>query len=618
MDILERNHQVRLMGNIYQSAMQVVVWLGEASRYDLLAMELISGPKRYGEDWSKERALKLAKPIGQHSWVSWTRDADFRNYRSKTQWSALANLCRKPYWSRTWIIQEFMLARSIELRCGQSAAELRAVCELCSALEGSKAPQFSKHSASDVLQTPGWTLIKQRACMRDSQLGAYPPRSSFSLQELLETYEFSLCADRRDKVYALLILASDVSSGPYELSADYSKTREGVFVDVMRNQRKWNDTRFTCLLQRILAPCLARVEHHILQHAPDLRPHLDSILTHKLMDDQLYRIWRCNLVQFPIRYVGEVLALDFNITSDGISSTRTFWDWKNRHFYGKEHYFIEPARLTAAAISDIQSRRDDAIVLDRAAFTCVAIDNANLQRRLLEKKSEISGLENLIEACGRALFSAIKEHGLLKTDGGNQNAPRIFIGSNGYIGFTSRETKIGDGLFLLQGESDEATALVLRRRFARGFYGRTYTVTGAAILVKQATIFDSHHPKELLLPQSQYSKPIYHPKQRISNFNNPVAFRPPDLGSPETRFYFHPSSELQWAKSERAESLHLIVHPWEIPSLIRAGVLKLSGSMTNYGCEDWTNKFFEAAGRADTEAWNTGVLPTGENKASYN
>jgi hypothetical protein len=118
-------------------------------------------------------------------------------------------------------------------------------------------------------------------------------------------------------------------------------------------------------------------------------------------------------------------------------------------------------------------------------------------------------LESLIEAWGRSLFLAIKEHGLSKTDGGNQNAPRIFIGSNGYIGFTSHEAEIGDGLFLLQGESDEATALVLRRRFEGGFYRRRsfYTVTGAAVLVKQATIFDSYSPKEpllLLLPRSHF------------------------------------------------------------------------------------------------------------------
>ena len=87
-DVTERNHQVRQMAEIYRSASEVIVWLGpgteESSSLPTGAVEL------------------------QTELFSWSNPGA----------KALIQLLKCEYWTRTWIIQEFILATSVVLYWG--------------------------------------------------------------------------------------------------------------------------------------------------------------------------------------------------------------------------------------------------------------------------------------------------------------------------------------------------------------------------------------------------------------------------------------------------------------------------------------------------------------------
>lgn len=85
-NVLEKNHQLQQMGQIYFQASRVLIWLGQATQ-----VSLISAPF-----WIVIKGTKLS-----------VYDTLPRNH------NALAVLCRSLlnlHWTRTWILQEIGLA----------------------------------------------------------------------------------------------------------------------------------------------------------------------------------------------------------------------------------------------------------------------------------------------------------------------------------------------------------------------------------------------------------------------------------------------------------------------------------------------------------------------------
>jgi hypothetical protein len=95
-NILERNFQVLLMSNIYESAEQVCAWLGEKSADTSLAIEFAS------------RVVEL-----EHI------DSLVGDPTTTQKWAALSAMMRRQWFSRRWIIQKLALARSAVIYCGK-------------------------------------------------------------------------------------------------------------------------------------------------------------------------------------------------------------------------------------------------------------------------------------------------------------------------------------------------------------------------------------------------------------------------------------------------------------------------------------------------------------------
>ncbi|KAI0126973.1 heterokaryon incompatibility protein-domain-containing protein [Xylariales sp. AK1849] len=92
-DIQERNHQVPMMGDIYEGAEKVIVWLGLARDDSDIAMDILATYHKfkYGLD---------------------------QMCTSESERQAIAAVYQRSYWSRVWVVQEIHLARSYEVRCG--------------------------------------------------------------------------------------------------------------------------------------------------------------------------------------------------------------------------------------------------------------------------------------------------------------------------------------------------------------------------------------------------------------------------------------------------------------------------------------------------------------------
>ena len=94
-NLTEKSHQVSMMRDIYKNASRVLVWLGESDRDIRKAMALLKQAE------SAEHCLPTVNKLG--SFIS-----------------GLGKIFAKPWWSRTWVVQEIVVAKTIPLiGCGR-------------------------------------------------------------------------------------------------------------------------------------------------------------------------------------------------------------------------------------------------------------------------------------------------------------------------------------------------------------------------------------------------------------------------------------------------------------------------------------------------------------------
>ena len=125
-NILERNHQVSLMSQIYARASKVHIWLGGGNE-DLAHRAMtflnhledrdnnISAFLRGGTETHDKQSLRSLEQAMVNGWGN-SRVNGTLKYSPKVELAdpkALNALISNPYWTRLWIVQEIFLARTI-------------------------------------------------------------------------------------------------------------------------------------------------------------------------------------------------------------------------------------------------------------------------------------------------------------------------------------------------------------------------------------------------------------------------------------------------------------------------------------------------------------------------
>ncbi|KAK4449800.1 heterokaryon incompatibility protein-domain-containing protein [Podospora aff. communis PSN243] len=93
-DPIERGQQVAMMGDIFSAATGVIAWLGPEAKGSGTAMDLIENTRKLETRMCLDRDL------------------------SESEMQALIILLHRTYWRRVWVIQELLMAKTCEIRCG--------------------------------------------------------------------------------------------------------------------------------------------------------------------------------------------------------------------------------------------------------------------------------------------------------------------------------------------------------------------------------------------------------------------------------------------------------------------------------------------------------------------
>ncbi|KAK7975802.1 hypothetical protein PG989_014265 [Apiospora arundinis] len=212
-DDQEKSHQVGSMSLIYLSAEQVHAWLGPSCPHIQDVFGFIE----------RRRSSVAEGP-------------------EKIHWHGIDEIGRRSYWHRAWIRQELILAKSLQVRCGDLShdwgAFVSALRDMNSiAVEGhalastTRVASTTRGKDSDevvhYLYKEGLNSIFNIDDGREEAIrkgGARP----YGLIQTLMKFGLAQSSDPRDRVYALLSLCND-TVGPNAFQADYSISCKRLF-----------------------------------------------------------------------------------------------------------------------------------------------------------------------------------------------------------------------------------------------------------------------------------------------------------------------------------------------------------------------------------------------------
>jgi Heterokaryon incompatibility protein (HET) len=212
----ERNHQVKLMGQIYQKANYVVAWLGAFDAEVDVALDFVSQVARDGFESSYAAYPKKASIIAGTE--GHTDDTLSSKDRTLLCFEKLLNL---RYWTRKWIIQEVILANSVVLHLGDRTLAMEEFDKFLDRIN-----EDSSHSHNDWTDRGALVLARHR-----KELHNGVQQQDTSLKKMMYRYQKFDCTVPCDHVYALFNLIGEHRKF---LEIDYRKTPLGQCQAILR------------------------------------------------------------------------------------------------------------------------------------------------------------------------------------------------------------------------------------------------------------------------------------------------------------------------------------------------------------------------------------------------
>jgi hypothetical protein len=195
-DVQERSQQVRLMGQIYASAIDMVIWLGPEREDTTFILAKIRG----GELPEGTEVLPVLK--------------------------ALKRLCRRPWFGRLWIAQELALFADPNVLIGHQSLRWKCFHDFVS-----RTDDRARTEGADSEEWPYYECeYFRRGSRRIVNLGNIKRTLDTSLSDRLNDTTSLLASDPRDKVYGLLNICKSARDH-LEIKPDYTKSVQRVFAE---------------------------------------------------------------------------------------------------------------------------------------------------------------------------------------------------------------------------------------------------------------------------------------------------------------------------------------------------------------------------------------------------
>ena len=246
-DVKEKSEQVQQMNDIYSRAQSVIAWLGPATDESRWLMKMLDHISR-DENLYRSQISQDFK-----AFRNWTRRTfapvlPFLSNNEGTQnvLKAFDNFCSRKYWRRLWVMQEYAVARHLEIYCGDftiPSARLQRALEAFGDVatfvsRSTDAGQLGGASAIHKAFNPFSCSYLQNVVFRRQKYRDEIAESSSFFQVLIVCsvlevdYNHPECSEPRDRIFSLLGLSNDVAI--FEGFPDYTISCKEVYIKTIR------------------------------------------------------------------------------------------------------------------------------------------------------------------------------------------------------------------------------------------------------------------------------------------------------------------------------------------------------------------------------------------------
>jgi Heterokaryon incompatibility protein (HET) len=214
-DIVEKGHQVALMGDIYRNAECVLIWLGEGSpkvRAGIVAIrELARAASGFGilyENVHTHLVEVYSKLLPDNGATS-----EFLLELSiKLDFSSIHAFASQDWFQRLWIVQEYCLATKLEIHNG---------CDILYEEDLSLATALLIQMIEELGSSLKWRgNLREFIVLLTTRIALHRSKYALNFPALIQLQQTRLCKLDQDRVYGLLALNTSDLAINYGLSAD--------------------------------------------------------------------------------------------------------------------------------------------------------------------------------------------------------------------------------------------------------------------------------------------------------------------------------------------------------------------------------------------------------------
>lgn len=180
---MEKSDQVGLMDRTYSDAQVVSLWLGLVP---VPKSPLLRNMFPSQEEFDKGHVVTL-----ENDSFDW--------------YDHLDELLNRPYWSRFWVIQEFLRAREIHYYCSDHVTSSFHLYEMLTMETGNFGASESRNDDFHMISDAAAKQYTAASLILARNVDMFPEQGS-SLYDLLIRHRRAQCKDRRDRVFALVSL----------------------------------------------------------------------------------------------------------------------------------------------------------------------------------------------------------------------------------------------------------------------------------------------------------------------------------------------------------------------------------------------------------------------------
>lgn len=271
---IDKAQQIPNMGRIYSKASKVITWLGTA-------------------DYEMPPVYRLIKNFVDQTEVLFGRDLDWGNFGffyfhvlprvasylvlgsvDDPAWDALDHLMKRPWFQRTWTIQEFWLANELYLVCGDYSIEWDQIIAFLFATMKVLAGKQTRISGECATGISFWFDL--RTCRGADAKNLNP---NLIVEEIMS----KKASVPHDKVYGLLTMFKHLGLG--DLSIDYDAPFQSIFASFTKRVISLHEDLSILQLKRAQPEIESTDPPELPSWIPDLRhPHVRDRHDHRAFE----------------------------------------------------------------------------------------------------------------------------------------------------------------------------------------------------------------------------------------------------------------------------------------------------------------------------------------------